>query len=162
MSEDLQSTDLCGGHDCPLADDTAQLLGIGRRDFLVKASLLAAAVALAACGAGGDAGTAPQSVSGTLKVSDYPSLATVGGVALVLESGSPVAVVRTGESSFVVLSRICPHQGATVNQTSNGFQCPRHGATFSRTGGWTGGERTSGLRSYPASYDPSTGILTIG
>ena len=68
--------------------------------------------ALAACGVSGSNVTSPTSItSTTIKVSDYPALASVGGIALVTISGAPLAVVRTGTSTFVALSRICPHQG---------------------------------------------------
>jgi Rieske Fe-S protein len=135
---------------------------IGRRTFLAQSALLVAAAALAACAVGGDP-TAP-SLSGqtTLKVSDYPALATVGGIALVTIQSSPYAVVRTGTSSFVTLSRICPHQGSTVNQSGSGFLCPNHGAQFNASGTWTGGQSTSNLRSYATTYDASAGTLTIG
>ena len=135
---------------------------IGRRTFLAQSALLAAAAALAAC-AGGSNPTAPElNGQATLAVSDYPALSTVGGIALVSVQGSPMAIVRTGTSTFVALSRICPHQGSIVNQSSNGFLCPNHGAQFSATGTWMGGERTSNMRSYATSYDAATGTLTIG
>ncbi|HEY0779534.1 MAG TPA: hypothetical protein VGD56_16320 [Gemmatirosa sp.] len=50
----------------------------------------------------------------------------------------------------------------SVNIVSSGFYCPNHGAEFNATGTWTGGQRTSNLTSYPTSYDPATGTLTIG
>jgi len=134
---------------------------VGRRQFLSASLMAAAAAALAACAGGTDA-TAPASVNLTLKISDYPALANVGGVALVSASGSPLAVVRTNTSTFVALSRICPHQGTTVNQTTGGFLCPNHGARFDLNGTWTGGERTSNMRSYATQYDSAAGTLTIG
>jgi Phenylpropionate dioxygenase and related ring-hydroxylating dioxygenases, large terminal subunit len=125
--------------------------------------MAAAAVALAACAGGlGTSLTSPSSVSLSLKVSDYPALANVGGVALVNASGSPVAVVRTSTSTFVALSRICPHQGGTIDTVSGGFLCPIHGAQFNINGTWIGGQRTSSMRSYATSYNASTGIVTIG
>jgi Rieske Fe-S protein len=122
--------------------------------------MAAAAAALAACG-GSTSVTAPSSVGLSVKVSDYATLATIGGVALVNASGSPIAVVRTGATTFVALSRICPHRGTTVNVTANGFLCPNHGATFNSTGTWTGGERTSNMRSYTTTYDSVTGTISI-
>jgi len=137
--------------------------GIGRRTFLAQGAMLAAMAALVACGGGGDSITGPPSgSSGTIKVSDYPQLADVGGVALVNVSGYPVAVVRTDTSTYVALSRICPHQGSTVNYTGSGFLCPNHGAQFTKTGTWVGGQRTSNMYSYPTSYDATTGTLSIG
>lgn len=135
---------------------------IGRRQFLSASMMAAAAAALAACSNSSSSITAPSSVTLTVKVSDYATLATVGGVALVNSSGSPIAVVRTGATSFVALSRVCPHKGTTVNVTANGFLCPNHGATFTSTGTWTGGQRTSNMRSYATSYDSVTGTITIG
>jgi cytochrome b6-f complex iron-sulfur subunit len=149
----------CGG--CAGAPAEHATDGIGRRTFIAQSALLAAAAMLAACGA--DAATAPSTIaSTTVKVSDYPTLATVGGIALVSLGGSPFAVVRTADSSFVTLSRICPHQGNVVNINGSGFLCPGHGAQFSATGTWQGGQPTSSLRSYSTAYDASTGTITIG
>ena len=146
--------DVCIG-DCAIAGAT------DRRRFLAQAGLAAAGAALAAC-AGGDSPTAPDNVTLTMSLAAHPALATVGGVALVTASGSPIAVVRTGESSFVALSRVCPHQGATVSQAGDGFRCPKHGATFDRSGNWTGGQRTGDLREYAVAYDAQAGTLTVG
>ena len=136
---------------------------LGRRAFLTQAMLAAAAAALAACGAGSDSPTAPTSIPSTpIKVSSYPELATVGGVALVTVGGEPLAIVRTGTTSFVALSRTCPHQGGLIGTTTGGFLCPNHGARFNTTGTWTGGQRTSNMTSYPASYDAASDTLTVG
>jgi Rieske Fe-S protein len=86
----------------------------------------------------------------------------VGGIALATVSGTPLAIVRTGSTTFLALSRICPHQGATVNLSGNGFLCPRHGAEFDASGTWIGGQRTSSMRSYATTYNAATGTLTIG
>jgi Rieske Fe-S protein len=129
---------------------------------MMRGAMAAAASLLAACGGDGGGLTAPTSVSLAIKLSDYASLANVGGVALVSASNSPIAVVRTGTSSFVALSRVCPHQGGLINTSSTGFICSKHSARFNSSGTWTGGERTSSMRSYPASYDSSTGMITIG
>jgi cytochrome b6-f complex iron-sulfur subunit len=134
---------------------------IDRRRFITLSAYAAAATALAAC-AVTDGATAPTTLNASIKVGDFSALANVGGVATTNIGGSPVAIVRTGATTFITLSRICPHQGSTVNATSTGFKCPNHGATFSSTGTWTGGERTSSMRSYTTSYDAATGTLTVG
>jgi nitrite reductase/ring-hydroxylating ferredoxin subunit len=136
--------------------------GIGRRTFLVQSGILAAIAALSACGLSGSDVTAPTIPSNsTIKVSDYSTLANVGGVAMVTLGTAPVAIVRTGTSSFIALSRICPHQGGTVQLSGSNFVCPVHGATFNTSGQWVGGQRTSSLHSYSTSYDSTTGTLTI-
>ncbi len=145
---------------CPLA--AASCAQLDRRTLLSNAAVTAAAAMLSACGLGADP-TAPASLTPqSIKVSTYPQLANVNGVALISASGSPIAVVRTGQDSFVALSRICPHRGATIVTASTGFECPKHHARFGPTGNWTGGERTSNMRSYPAAYDATTDMLTIG
>ena len=137
--------------------------GIGRRTFLAQSAVMAAVAALAACGVSSGDLTAPTlSSPTTIKLSDQPSLNNIGGVALVTISSSPFAIVRTGASTFVALSRVCPHQGSTVNQTSSGFLCPNHGAQFYSTGSWVGGQPTSSLRSYATAYDATAGTITIG
>jgi cytochrome b6-f complex iron-sulfur subunit len=134
--------------------------GIGRRTFLVQTALLTAAAALAACGADLSSPNIPAGT--TVNVNNYASLASVGGVALVTVSGAALAIVRTGATTFVALSRVCPHEGGIVNQSGSGFLCPVHGAQFTATGTWQGGQRTSSLHSYATSYDSASGILTIG
>ncbi len=138
---------------------------IGRRAFLIQGALAAAAMALAACGnVGGlnDGSNSPNLGGSTsIKVSDYPALANVGGVAMVTISNVPMAIVRTGSSSFIALSRICPHQGGTIGEINGGFQCPVHGATFNLNGTWVGGQPTSNMHAYTTSYDSTAGTVTI-
>ncbi|HEX4936237.1 MAG TPA: Rieske (2Fe-2S) protein [Gemmatimonadaceae bacterium] len=143
---------------------SAEAARLDRRGFLTQSMLAAATLALAACG--GDAITgssaAPNTVGASIKLADYSALSAVGGVALVTLKGAPLAIVRTGSDTFLALSRVCPHEGAVIGTSSSGFTCPRHGATFNRTGTWTGGQRTSSLRSYPATYDATAGTVTVG
>jgi Rieske Fe-S protein len=158
----MESKSTCSG--CAPAQTTETVRdGIGRRTFLAQSALLAAGALLAACAAGDT--TAPgTTISSTtdIKLSDFPALATVGGIALVNVSGNPLAIVRTGDASFVTLSRICPHQGSTINPSGSGFLCPGHGARFNSTGQWVGGQSTSNMRSYATSYDAAAGTITIG
>ena len=136
--------------------------GIERRTFLVQSGILAAVAALAACGSSTNA-TAPDVAAGsTIDVSKYPTLASVGGVAMVSLGGAPVAIVRTSSTSLLALSRVCPHQGGIVQQSGSEFVCPQHGATFNLNGTWIGGQRTSSLHQYATSYDASTNTLTFG
>jgi Rieske Fe-S protein len=126
--------------------------------------MTALAAALAACGLS-NTPTAPGSLSQpvTITLSEHPSLANVDGVAFVSDTdGNPLALVRTGTSTFVALSRICPHAGSTVNTASFGFLCPGHGAEFDFSGRWMGGQRTSSLTSYPTQYNAAAGTVAIG
>lgn len=162
MSFDVAGAETpCGGEGCACGSRQAQPMSIDRRDFVMRAAAALAAVALAACGS--DGATSPSSVdSTTLQLADYPALSSVGGVATVSVSGVPLAIVRTSSTTFAAFSRICPHQGTTINVTSTGFLCPNHGATFDKSGQWVGGQRTSNLASYPVVYDAAAGTLTVG
>lgn len=128
----------------------------------MHSAVIAAAAALAACGVSG-ATTAPSipSTDNTINVNNFPALASVGGIAVISLGSAPLAIVRTGQSTFLALSRICPHQGGTIGQSGNGFQCPVHGAQFTAAGQWEGGQRTSNMFAYTTSYDATTGTLTI-
>jgi Rieske Fe-S protein len=48
---------------------------------------------------------------------------------------------------------ICTHQGATIDVTGTSFRCPNHGALFSGTGVWQGGQPTVSLATYTATFD---------
>lgn len=137
--------------------------GIGRRAFLVQSGILAAMAALSACGGLGGADVTQPNVPAntTINISDYPALASVGGVALLNVGSSPIAIVRTSTTSFLALSRVCPHQGGLITVSGNDFVCTRHGATFNLNGTWIGGQRTSSMYQYTTSYDAASGTLTL-
>jgi len=98
----------------------------------------------------------------SIDVNSFPSLASVGGVARVDgNSGTPVAVYHSGADAYRAYSMVCPHAGTTVNIQANGFRCPNHGATFAKTGAWTGGQKTSNLYELTTTYDAATGMLQI-
>jgi Rieske Fe-S protein len=159
------TVDAAPGHACSCGAAEVAPHGMARREFVASAAAALAAMALAACSTTGtgDFLTSPGTVTSTsIKVSDFPALANVGGVATTTVSGVPIAIVRTGASTFAAFSRICPHQGSTIDVFNNGFQCPRHGATFNLSGQWIGGQPTSNMRSYPATYDAASATLTIG
>jgi cytochrome b6-f complex iron-sulfur subunit len=164
MSEGVTKSEEGCGESCACGAGSSGLLSslIDRRKFISLGAYAAAAAALAACAVGGASITSPGSVGATVSLSDYAALASVGGVAVTTLNGTPVAIVRTSSTTFITLSRICPHQGSTVNAVSGGFKCPNHGATFSSTGTWTGGQRTTSMRSYTTTYDAAAGTLTIG
>ena len=134
---------------------------VTRRQFVIHGAIASVAILLAGC-AGSGGPTAPGNVNLTVNIADYPALASVGGVAYVDASGNPLAIVRVDANTFDVVSRVCPHQGGTVGSNGNGFTCPNHGARFSDSGTWVGGQPTSNLTSYTSTFDAGTGTLTIG
>ncbi len=121
---------------------------LDRREFLSQAMLASVGAILSACSGGGSSPTAvtegPSSITVTL--SQFPTLASVGGIAAVgTVLFSPVAVVRTGTSSYLALSRVCTHQQCIINVVSGGFSCPCHGSTYDAQGSVTGGPAPSPL-----------------
>jgi cytochrome b6-f complex iron-sulfur subunit len=138
---------------------------LDRRTFLSAATLAAAAALLEACsgGLGGNGAsffTGPTGGTLVVTVSDFAALANVGGVARVDNGvGAPTALARTGASAFVGVTMICTHQGATIDVINGAsFRCPNHGALFTATGTWQGGQPTSSLATYAATFD---GVNTV-
>ncbi len=142
-------------HDC----------GISRRDFLESTLMAMGLTSLVACASGSLTGPSYSFTPFSVNVSQYPALASVGGIAVVdngSRSGAPVALVRTAEASFLALSLVCPHQGVTVQPAGNGFYCPGHGATYASNGSFISGPNRANLRSYTVSYDQTAGTVQIG
>lgn len=135
---------------------------IGRREFVARTSVGLGALLLAACQTGID--TSPLSGSVIVPVANHPALANVGGIVRISETNAPVALERTGATTFVAYSLVCPHQGGIVEVVSSAsipFQCPAHGALFNSSGTNVGGQRTSNLSTYTTSYDAATNTVTI-
>ncbi|MCS7001100.1 MAG: Rieske 2Fe-2S domain-containing protein [Candidatus Kapabacteria bacterium] len=150
-----------------------------RREFLVEmaasAGIILSSGALAALLASCESDTTKPSTGQTVEfdVSTAPALATVGGIVKQTfgtnNGGMPVFIVRTGETSFVVLSSRCSHQGCEVNlptQSGGRLVCPCHLAEFDpSTGAQTrapsGSGPTGPLQRFAAVYDAQRNTLTI-
>jgi nitrite reductase/ring-hydroxylating ferredoxin subunit len=94
-------------------------------------------------------------------LSDYPALGSLGGVARINGASLPLALVHLGDGDYRAFSLVCPHAGTTVNWKGSEFVCPNHGARFASDGHWTGGQPTSGLREFNATYDAAAGTVLI-
>lgn len=137
---------------------------LDRREFLAQGTLAAvAAVLFAACGngVGGGSPTGPSGVNVTATIASYAALANVGGIVRLTGTSTPIAVVRTGASSFRAFSMICPHEGTTINVSGSGFLCPNHLASFTSSGTNNGGQRTSSLFEFTVAYNATAGTITI-
>ena len=98
-------------------------------------------------------------VSVTLK--GVPELAKVGGsVGIGNVKGRPVAITRTGPSSYIAFSLSCPHQGVTVSREGAGWRCSAHGSEFAVNGDLVMGPATTRLPRVPIKV--SKGIATVG
>lgn len=145
---------------------------LNRRDFLAKSALAAASAAglaaLAGCGDGQIGPPLPRSNSSdptlpaggpvTVKLSDFPALATVG---VLVAIDSERAVMRTGDSAFAGLSMICTHELCLTGISSTGFDCPCHGSRFSRTGTVINGPASRPLHALGVSFDSVAGTITV-
>jgi Rieske Fe-S protein len=155
------------------ANTTDGFGSLPRREFLSQATLTAVAVVLAACSGGGDVtgpaappntepgpGTSGSSLSVT--IASFGALANVGGIAAVGNLGfRPIAVVRTGASSYTALSRICTHAGCDINVASGGFSCPCHGSQFNSEGKATHGPAEAALQRFNVALSTDGTKLTI-
>ncbi|MBL0939931.1 MAG: Rieske 2Fe-2S domain-containing protein [Gemmatimonadaceae bacterium] len=99
-------------------------------------------------------------------IAAWPALANVGGVAGSVGNvaGTPVAVVRSGATSFAAFSMVCPHAGTTigvVNGTS--FRCPNHGALFDNQGILRpdSPQNTDNLTRRTVTYTPGAATLVV-
>jgi Rieske Fe-S protein len=97
----------------------------------------------------------------SFRVKDIPALATIGGSTQIgTVKGKPVAVTRTGASTFVAFTLICPHQGVTVEKDGDKWVCNAHGSQFEANGGLALGPATTGLPKVAVKL--SRGQLTVG
>jgi Rieske Fe-S protein len=140
--------------------DDDRPLGLTRRQALAAAAALCG---LGVAGAATGTAQATQTRAKTLRVvlSRYPALKKVGGAAVVGSlGGTQVAVVRTGQRSYVALDRRCPHAGGIVGLAGNGWTCPLHGSRFDIDGDRISGPASSGLRKLRSRL--SKGVLVVG
>lgn len=139
-----------------------------RRDFIALTARCAACAAASTTAAGVLAGCAettppvlPEDV--TLRLSDFPVLATEGGVATLSTSQTgyphPMYVRYEGGQVYRVLGGWCDHEGCSVRNTSSGYECVCHGATFSQTGRRRSGPARNGLPQFDSMVDGD--LLTI-
>ena len=139
---------------------------VDRRTFLSVTATAAVLAALEGCsGLTSPGGSFSGSYGGpfTVTLATFSALASVGGVARVdAGSGAPTALYRSGPSSFIALSMVCPHAGfSPIDITSGGFYCPAHGSSFSKSGALQGGPAPTGLMSFSTTYNASAGTVTI-
>ena len=63
------------------------------------------------------------------------------------------------KSKYVVVQRICPHLGCTVNATADGFACPCHGSRFKSDGEVVRGPAPRGMREL--AVEERDGVLRV-
>ena len=137
-----------------------------RRDFLIKGAKTIAigAIALSSfdivklVAASKDTDFEESTVEKVINISDYPSLSSAGGYAMITKT---VIVIRKSSSKFLALSTVCTHKKCDVEYDGSSFECPCHGSTYDAGGKVTGGPASKNLKSYKVSFDSSDNTLTI-
>ena len=137
---------------------------MNRKEFVqqsfVGLTVLATGVGLAQCLGGCTSSTAPTNIDVTLDLTapENAALMQIGGS--LRTSGIIVACVAQGE--YIAVQSACTHEGATIRwqQSANQFQCPEHGAAFSRNGAVARGPARTNLVSYTVTVSGSTLRIT--
>lgn len=137
-----------------------------RRDFILKGAKTIAVGALALSSfdivklmaASKDTEYEESTVEKVINISDYPSLSSAGGYAMITKT---VIVIRKSSSKFLALSTVCTHKKCDVEYDGSSFECPCHGSTFDAGGKVTAGPASKNLKSYKVSFDSSDNTLTI-
>lgn len=80
----------------------------------------------------------PPGSNVTIKLSDFPSLLNVGGIAKVsvtVPTNLILIIKREAEKEFLIFQAICPHQGEELipdpDKSGKKIFCPRHSVDFS-------------------------------
>jgi len=139
---------------------------LNRREFLAKSAAAAAAlVVVEGCGDGqiGPTGVTLGGQGVTVKIADFPGLATVNTVVSISEDR---ALVRTSATTFQGYSKICTHEGCVTEVRNNQYECPCHGSIFSSSGavlrgpnGQRGG--IAPLPTRPTTFNQTAGTVTV-
>lgn len=97
----------------------------------------------------------------SVKLKTIPELSEIGGsVGVGNVKGKPVAITRTGATTYIAFSLNCPHQGVKLSRAESGWVCKAHGSEFEADGDLVLGPATTRLPRVPMKI--SRGIATIG
>ena len=141
-----------------------------RRKFVITSG--AAAVATAAGCRGGGSPSSPTSTPTPAPTSAAPNQVrvplpavgqTVAATGQLLEP-LPLAITRVNDASVAAVSRICTHEGCTVDLPSapgRSLDCPCHGSRYLVTGQVINGPAMRALASFPATIEGSQVVVTL-
>lgn len=99
-----------------------------------------------------------------INLSENQALNIIGGTLSLIGNAldsQGIFVHRSGEDSVKAYSRLCTHQGCTVDAFKDGIStCPCHGSKFDTSGNVVRGPAVSSLKQYSASISGSTITIT--
>jgi cytochrome b6-f complex iron-sulfur subunit len=87
-----------------------------------------------------------------LSKTEFAALKTVGGSAY---TGN-IIVIRSGETQYIALSKLCTHEGCTVNYSGSQLVCPCHNSKFDTSGSVLTGPATTSLKKYTVVVEGNT------
>ena len=138
-----------------------------RRVFVVATGATFAST-LTGCGGGSPtaptAPPTPPTISGEIRVPLMSVGETVPAFAnLVGGLQTPIAVTRVSQTEVIAVSRVCTHEGCTIElPRSSGatFDCPCHGSRFRINGQVVNGPASRPLFQFPARIDGTQVVIT--
>jgi len=136
---------------------------LGRREFLVKAGIIAGGVVLTVSSVGSAVG-AVTFEDVTVPIGADSPLAKVGGFEIVDSSAGKLIVIREDTDKFAAFSAKCTHRGGIVDYDAEKKQihCPKHGSRFdAETGAVVKGPADEPLKSYPAASSNSSVTVKV-
>lgn len=137
---------------------------LGRREFLVKAGMVAGSLVLTV------STNAPQLLASgfediTIPIAMGSPLTKIGGSTYVNSSAGKLIVIRSGENSYLAYSAICTHKRGLLgyDHSKKELECPKHGSIFdSANGKVKNGPADDPLASYPASVTGDSVTVKVG
>ena len=136
---------------------------IGRREFLVKAGLVAGGVVLTVSSLANSAfGAAFEDV--TIDLATDSPLAKVGGSQIVDSTAGKIIVVHEADDKYFAFSAKCTHKGGLVeyDAAANKLNCPKHGSAFDGVDGKVvKGPADEPLKAYPAKAADKKVTVTV-
>jgi|CXWL01.1.fsa_nt_gi nitrite reductase/ring-hydroxylating ferredoxin subunit len=135
---------------------------IGRREFLVKAGLVAGGAVLTVSAVGNVFAVSPFEDVVVAISTDSP-LAKVGGSQVVDSSAGKIIVIRIGESKFAAYSAMCTHKRGPLSYDGKQLACPKHGSKFDvANGSVANGPAETPLAAYKANGGAESVTIVVG
>lgn len=132
-----------------MKDCNASSACMGRREFLVKAGLVAGGMVLTVSSL--NAAVAFEDV--TVPIAADGPLAKVGGFQIIDSTAGKLIVIRTDDAKFAAYSARCTHKRAVLgyDHATKQLACPSHGSRFAAADGSVAkGPAETALPSYVA------------